>query len=133
YGGTIVALGPSVEGWALGDRVVAGWPPPCGRCYWCRHSRPELCDHTTEVVGAAAPPVPEFSGAYAPRTRVRANRLFRVPAELDEMQAASVEPLAVAVHAVRESKLALGATVLVIGAGPIGLYTLQVARAAGAR
>ena len=133
YGGTIVELGPGVEDWRVGDRVVAGWPPPCGRCYWCRHGRRDLCDRTTEVAGPAAPPVPEFFGAYAPRTRVRANRLFRVPNELDEVQAASVEPLAVAVHAVRASGLALGARVLVIGAGPIGLYTLQVARAAGAR
>jgi (R,R)-butanediol dehydrogenase/meso-butanediol dehydrogenase/diacetyl reductase len=132
YGGTIVSLGRDVDGWRVGDRVVAGWPPPCGRCYWCRHDQNDLCDRTTDLVGPSAPPVPEVYGAYAPRARVRANRLFRVPDELDDVQAASVEPLAVAVHAVRASRLSLGARVLVVGAGPIGLYTLQVARAAGA-
>jgi (R,R)-butanediol dehydrogenase / meso-butanediol dehydrogenase / diacetyl reductase len=132
YGGTIIEVGAGVTGWAIGDRVVAGWPPPCGRCYWCRHGQQELCDRTTRVVRPDTTPTPEFFGAYAPLVRVRANRLFRVPDVLDDVQAASVEPLAVGVHAVRASAVRLGAKVLVIGAGPIGLYTLQAARAAGA-
>lgn len=132
YGGTIVELGEGVDGWALGDRIVAGWPPPCGRCYWCTHTMRDLCDRTTGIRQAADAPAPAFFGAYAELTRVRASRLFRVPDELDDVQAASVEPLSVAVHAVRTSGLKLGGSVLIIGAGPIGLYTLQAARAAGA-
>jgi len=132
FGGTIVAVGPGVEGWQVGDRVVAGWPPPCGRCYWCQNGQRELCDRTTRVTWPDAPPTPEFYGAFAPLTRVRANRLFRVPDGMTDSEAAAVEPLAVAVHAVRASGISLGARVLILGAGPIGLLTLQVARAAGA-
>jgi (R,R)-butanediol dehydrogenase/meso-butanediol dehydrogenase/diacetyl reductase len=72
------------------------------------------------------------AGGYGPLTRTMATRLLRVPDALDDRQAACVEPAAVGYHAVRRSGMTFGDRVAILGAGPIGLFTLQCAREAGA-
>lgn len=138
FGGTIVQLGKGVRGWEVGDRIVGAPMAPCANCVFCRRGEPDLCyQHyrldmqragtgrsTGESLG---------SGGYGPLVRVAAGRLMRVPGGLDDEQAASVEPAAVGFHAVRGSGLRLGERVAILGAGPIGLFTLQCAVAAGAR
>jgi (R,R)-butanediol dehydrogenase/meso-butanediol dehydrogenase/diacetyl reductase len=138
YGGTIVALGKDVTGWEAGDRVVGAPQPPCLNCAFCRRGEFEFCyQHyrldmqragTTMAAGASL-----GSGGYGPLTKITAPRLMRVPEELDDRQAASIEPMAVGFHAVKHSGLRLGDRVAIVGAGPIGLYTLQSALAAGAK
>ena len=72
------------------------------------------------------------SGGFAPRIAVAAGRVVRAHPALSAVEAAQIEPTTVAFHAVRRSGIRLGDVALVQGAGPIGLTTLQWARAAGA-
>jgi 2-desacetyl-2-hydroxyethyl bacteriochlorophyllide A dehydrogenase len=126
FSGAIAGLGPGVEGWQSGDRVVASDAIPCGCCPACRAGRPEGCANLT-MVGFS------IDGALAEYVCMPASELHRVPQGVTLRQAALVEPLAVAIHAVRRSRLRLGDSVLVMGAGPIGLLVTQCARLAGAR
>lgn len=138
FGATIAAIGPGVDGWREGDRVVTTMFEPCRECVFCLRGEPELCYQHYRLdlarrPGSGGDPAPSLgSGGYAPLARSLAARLVRVPDTLDERQAACVEPAAVGFHAVHRSGMALGDRVGVIGAGPIGLFTLQCARTAGA-
>lgn len=138
FGGTIVALGKDVTGWEAGDRVVGAPMKPCMNCAFCRKGEFDLCyqHYRLDAQRSGVPPAGGASlgaGGLAPFTRIGAARLMRIPDGLDERQAASIEPAAVGVHAVRLSGQQFGDRVAVIGAGPIGLFTLQCAVAAGAR
>lgn len=138
FGGTIVEVGRGVTGWEAGDRVVPAPMAPCMNCVFCRRGEPELCyqHYRLDNLRAGTTPAPGASlgsGGYARYAKVMAPRLMRVPDILDDRQAASIEPAAVGLHAVLGSGLKLGQRVAILGAGPIGLYTLQCALAAGAR
>lgn len=138
FGGTIIQLGKDVRGWEVGDRVVGAPMAPCANCVFCRRGEPDLCYQHYRMDMQRAGTLRSTgdslgSGGYAPLARIGAGRLMRVPDGLDDGQAASVEPAAVGFHAVRGSGLRLGERVAVLGAGPIGLFTLQCAIAAGAR
>lgn len=122
----IVALGPEVEGWEVGDRVTANDVIPCGQCRYCRSGRVSLCDAVTM-------PGVTCDGAYAEYMTVAARALYRLPEGVTYEQAAVTDPSSNALHAVRRSGLGLGDRVLVVGAGPIGLLTIQAALLAGAR
>ena len=118
-------------GWQRGDRVVALPLRECDECRplgGCRDRLGILCSRTQVIGLAAAAP-----GGYAEYVRLPAHNALRVPDGLDLRSAALTEPLAVGAHAVRMAGNLLGARVLVIGGGPIGLATLLFARAAGAR
>jgi 2-desacetyl-2-hydroxyethyl bacteriochlorophyllide A dehydrogenase len=125
YSGTIVATGPAVRGWSVGDRVVGGPGPGCGSCAPCRAGTPHLC------VGRDAPGMTPYQGAFATFKALRHDQLFRVPDSLDLRAAALAEPTAVALRGVRRSGAAPGRRVLVTGAGPIGTLTVAVLRALG--
>jgi 2-desacetyl-2-hydroxyethyl bacteriochlorophyllide A dehydrogenase len=137
FGGTIAEIGPGVEGWSIGQRVVAGMLEPCANCWFCRRGERDLCyqhrriemQKAGETRGAAES---LGAGGYGPFARVAAARLMAVPEALDDQEAACVEPAAVGFHAVQKSGLGIGDSVAVLGAGPIGLFTLQCAVAAGA-
>jgi (R,R)-butanediol dehydrogenase/meso-butanediol dehydrogenase/diacetyl reductase len=138
FGGTIVATGSAVSGWEAGDRVVGAPMKPCMNCPFCIKGEFDFCyqHYRLDIQRAGTPPAGGASlgaGGYAPFAKIGAPRLMRVPDALDDRQAASVEPAAVGVHAVRLSKMQLGDRVAILGAGPIGLFTLQGALAAGAR
>lgn len=123
--GEIAKLGPDVEGWRIGQRVVAGGgDPPPGREPPMR-SNPRFNYRTMGFGGSR-------TGGYAEYTLVNAWSLMVIPDGVPDAVAALTEPCAVAVRAVRRSAVRLGATVGVIGAGPIGLLCLQAAHAAGA-
>jgi (R,R)-butanediol dehydrogenase/meso-butanediol dehydrogenase/diacetyl reductase len=129
--GTLSAVGSEVKHLAEGDRVVIGVGPACGRCEACVAGRPEVCIVVqVQVRGrdAAAPP----HGGFAPAIGVAVDRVALANPALGDEDAAQVEPAAVAYHAVRRSGIGLGDLAVVQGAGPIGLLTLQLARAAGA-
>jgi len=124
--GEVVEVGPGVTRIAAGDRVAVEPGVPCGRCEWCRGGRYNLCP---DVVFLATPPV---HGAFRDLIAHRADFLFKLPPELDYEQGAMIEPLAVGVYAASRANLAFGDTVAVLGTGPIGVLTLQAARARGA-
>lgn len=98
----------------------------CGRCEWCRAGHPNLCPN---VQFAGSPP---FPGAMREFFWAKPETLFKLPPGFDAVDAALLEPLGIAIHAVDLAKIRLGASVAVVGAGAIGLYLLQVARVAGA-
>jgi len=125
--GLIDELGPDVEGWQEGDRVVAIAYEPCKQCGPCLQGEYQLCPNK-DWIGLGAKP-----GAFAEYVKVYSTMLLRVPEQVDDRTAAMTEPLAVALHAVRSSHINLGDTVVVIGAGPIGLLVTQCVQIAGAR
>lgn len=126
FAGTIVALGPDAGGWQTGERVVASDALVCGECRPCREGRLDDCASLT-MVGIT------HDGAMADYVRISARALHRLPAGVSLRQGALVEPLSVALHGVRRSRLRAGDRALVMGAGPIGLLTAQCALLAGAR
>ncbi|HEX9260054.1 MAG TPA: zinc-binding dehydrogenase, partial [Acidimicrobiales bacterium] len=129
--GTVRALGPGVSGLHEGDRVVAAVARPCGRCDACRLGQSAWC--TTAFMGMIGrDPLAPPHGGFSPRIAIAADRLLRAHEGLTDEQAAMVEPTTVALHAVRRTPITAGDTVVVQGCGPIGLLTLQCARAAGA-
>lgn len=129
--GTVSAAGADVKSVGEGDRVVVAAAPACGSCAACRAGQADRClvaFASTLGRDELAPP----HGGFAPRLAVAASRVVRTDAGLTDDQAAQVEPMTVAFHAVRMSDLRLGDVAVVQGAGPIGLGTLQWVRAAGA-
>jgi (R,R)-butanediol dehydrogenase/meso-butanediol dehydrogenase/diacetyl reductase len=129
--GTVTAAWDDTDGIGEGDRVVVGVPVACGRCPECQQGLTEYCRTVSMTVRGRdrlAPP----HGGFAPRITVRAARLVRAHPDLSDEEAAQVEPATVAFHGVRRSRITAGDTVVVQGAGPIGLFALQFARAAGA-
>ncbi len=124
--GEVAAVGAGVTNFREGDRVIGGIAPACGDCSACRAGYSQDCPH--QLASLMGTP----HGGFAPAIAASARRLTPVPDGLDDLDAAMVEPLTVALHGVRRTDIRLGDSVAVIGAGPIGLLTLQCALAAGA-
>jgi (R,R)-butanediol dehydrogenase / meso-butanediol dehydrogenase / diacetyl reductase len=129
--GTVAATGAGVDGLQEGDRVVAAVPPACGRCPECLRGLGDYCRTASLVVRGRDPLAPPHGG-FAGSITVQATRVLRAHPDLSDEVAAQVEPATVAFHGVRRSGITPGDTVVVQGAGPIGLLALQFARAAGA-
>jgi len=127
--GIIAQLGRHVSGWEVGQRVTFDSTLYCGRCYFCRRGQVNLCQER-RVLGVSCREY-RRDGAMADYVRVPARALYRLPAGLGFDEAAMVEPLSVALHAVRLSRLGPADRVLVVGTGVIGLLIVQVVRAAG--
>ena len=127
--GVVVKLGAGVNGFSEGDRVTFDSMISCGRCRFCRSGAPNLCDDRT-VLGVSCEDY-RRNGAFAEYVNVPEHIVFKVPDSLPFNEAAMVEPVSVAVHAVNLTPVRLGATALVVGAGMIGLLTVQALRAAG--
>ncbi|WP_297153050.1 alcohol dehydrogenase catalytic domain-containing protein [Thermogemmatispora sp.] len=124
--GIVAAVGPGVQGWKEGDAVVAANSAPCDRCFYCRRGRYSLCEDLLLLNGAYA----EYLLVPA---RIVQRNLYRLPQGLSFTAAALTEPLACALHGVEESEIQPGDTVLIIGAGPLGLLLAAAARLMGAR
>ena len=124
--GTIEEIGPEVEGWSVGDRVVVRPLEPCGHCPACLKGHSHICQNLN-FIGIDSP------GAFQSAWTVPAHTLHRLPDGLSLEQAALVEPLAVACHDVRMGEVTPGEQVVVIGGGPIGTVVSLVAREVGAR
>lgn len=129
--GTVAQLGDGVTGLHAGQRVVGGVGPACGQCAQCRAGHSRHCDTVFAEANGVDADAPEH-GAFSTRVHVSARRVVAVPEPLSDVEAALVEPTAVTFHAVRRVGAELGATTVVLGAGPIGLLTAQNARRAGA-
>jgi (R,R)-butanediol dehydrogenase / meso-butanediol dehydrogenase / diacetyl reductase len=128
FSGTVRDLGEGVGDLSIGDHVAVAPIEWCGSCYSCSHSWPQMCRRLGLYGGYRLP----LHGGLAPQVVVSRRSVFVVPTGLDVVHAALAEPMAVAVHAVRRGPVTLGASVLILGAGPIGLGVLQSVRAGGA-
>jgi L-iditol 2-dehydrogenase len=129
--GTVAALGPRVAGVREGDRVTFDSTIYCGECEYCRKGEVNLCN-SRQVLGVSTPDF-RREGAFAEYVVVPERVIYGLPASIPFEQAAMIEPLAVAVHAVSLSKVTADTTALVVGAGMIGLLVLQVLRDAGCK
>jgi L-iditol 2-dehydrogenase len=127
--GTIAALGDSVTGFAVGERVTFDSTIFCGACSNCRRGDVNLCDHR-QVLGVSCSEY-RRAGAFAEYVSVPARTLYRLPDTLSFNEAAMLEAVSVALHGVSLAQLSADSTTLVVGAGMIGLLTLQALRAAG--
>jgi L-iditol 2-dehydrogenase len=126
FAGVISELAPDVTGWRVGERVAVANSAPCGLCFYCRNHQENLCDDLLFLNGAYARFI------IVPARLVQKN-LLRLKPETDFRDAALVEPLACVVLAVEDTGLRAGQRVLVIGAGPIGLMFVALARHLGCR
>ncbi len=127
--GVIEAVGANVKGWGPGDRVTFDSTVSCGQCYFCARGEINLCDNR-QVLGVSCG---EFRrhGAFAELVSVPARILYKLPESLGFAQAAMIEAVSIAVHAVNITPKTLGDTAVVVGSGMIGLLTIQAAKAAG--
>jgi L-iditol 2-dehydrogenase len=127
--GTVSALGKSVTEFAKGDRVTFDSTVFCGSCPPCRRGEINLCCNR-QVLGVSCSDY-RRAGAFAEYVAVPARIVYRLPDNLSFAEAAMLEAIAVAVHAVSLAKVSAGNSALVVGAGMIGLLTAQVLHAAG--
>ncbi|WP_412519831.1 alcohol dehydrogenase catalytic domain-containing protein [Actinomadura madurae] len=119
--GVVAAVGARVSDLAVGDRVAANLFAECGSCDHCKLGQPQFC--LRRHVGAAG---------FARRASYRPGQLFRLPETVSLRHGALLEPVATVLHAVEQSAIRAGEAVLVLGAGPLGLLAVQVARLLGA-
>jgi len=124
--GTIEEVGAGVAEFRRGMRVVALNSAPCGICYFCSKKQPNLCEDLLFNNGAYAEYI------KVPRRIVEVNML-RIPDQVSFEAAAMCEPLACVLHGLNETHPEPGDSVVVIGAGPIGLMFMQVAKLSGMR
>jgi L-iditol 2-dehydrogenase len=127
--GVIAEAGSEAGPWKAGDRVTFDSTISCGECAFCQLGQINLCDRR-QVLGVSCGEYRRH-GAFAEYVAVPARILYRLPDGLSFDQAALIEAVSVAVHAVSLTPVAPGDTAVVVGCGMIGQLTIQAARAAG--
>ncbi|MEM6978310.1 MAG: galactitol-1-phosphate 5-dehydrogenase [Planctomycetota bacterium] len=128
--GVVAAIGANVIDLNVGDRVTFDSMVSCSNCEFCRDGHRNLCD-SRMVLGVSCDEYRRH-GAFAQQISVPRRIVYQLPDTLSFEHAALVEAVSVAVHAAAVTPVQLGDTAVVVGAGMIGLLTLQAARAAGA-
>jgi L-iditol 2-dehydrogenase len=125
FSGRVEEAGSAVKGFSPGDRVTA--PPliPCGVCKWCRMGEYSLCEDY-DYYGSRR------DGAMAEYIAVKESNLLKLPAGISYEDAAATDPCANALHAMSRAGFKRGESVVIYGAGPIGLFAAQYARINGA-
>lgn len=128
FAGVVAKLGKNVEGidgFQVGDRVVAANSAPCGECFFCKKEEYNLCEDLHLLNGAYA----EYITVPA---RIVQKNMLKIPDDLSFDKAAFCEPLANVVHGVERTEIKAGQTVGIIGIGPIGLMFAKLAKLKGA-
>lgn len=124
-GGRVVETGSKVTNLKIGDRVALEPGKTCGRCEFCKTGRYNLCP---DVIFFATPPI---DGVFQDYVAHPADLCFKIPDNMDTMEAALIEPLAVGFHAARQGNAKAGQTAVVTGAGCIGLVSMMALKAMG--
>jgi L-iditol 2-dehydrogenase len=124
--GEVIEVGKNVTTVKIGDRVALEAGVPCKTCEFCRLGRYNLCPNVTFL---ATPP---FHGAYREYITHTEDFLFKLPDNMTYEEGAMIEPLSVGVYAAERGGVNVRNTVVIIGAGTIGLMTLQAVKARGA-
>ena len=123
--GVIEKLGDGVEGLKVGQKVTIQPQVVCGECWPCRNGKYNLCE-SLKVMGF------QTTGVASEFFAVDAEKITPLPEEMSLEEGAMIEPLAVAVHAVRRAGDVTGKDICVLGAGPIGILVAQAAKGLGA-
>jgi L-iditol 2-dehydrogenase len=129
--GTVETVGEGATKYKKGDRVTFDSTIYCGECQYCKRGQINLCDNR-EVIGVSCGDYRRH-GAFAEYVVVPERIMYPLPMDFSFEAAAMLEAVSVALHGVKVSQVVGGETALVIGAGMIGLLTLQAARAAGCK
>src|SRR5215470_10483063 len=129
--GVVEAVGSAVKNFVRGERVTFDSTVYCGECANCKRGDVNLCDRR-QVLGVSCGDY-RRAGAFAEFVAVPARICYRLPENLEFAEAAMLEAVAVAIHAVKLGQVGAEDTTLVIGAGTIGILTLQALRAAGCK
>ena len=127
--GVVAEVGAGVRSFRPGDRVTFDSTVSCGECAFCRRGEVNLCERR-EVLGVSCGEY-RRAGAFAEFLVVPERILYPLPDAMPFAEAAMLEAVSVALHAVRMAGVRGGETALIVGAGMIGLLTLQAARKAG--
>jgi len=127
--GEVAQTGSSVTDLRLGERVTFDSTIYCGRCFYCAAGQVNLCDNR-QVLGVS-PGAYRRHGAFAELVSVPRHIVYRLPDTISFQQAAMIEAVSVAVHAVGLLPVEPGETAVVVGSGMIGLLAIQAARLAG--
>ena len=122
--GVVEEVGADVRGFHPGDHVVGDPRVSCGKCRWCRQGSYNLCPDLG-FIGEVSP------GCFAEYIVLHPRKLLKVPPGVDLRRAALVEPLAVALHIAQKGGLSQKDTIGIMGAGPVGLLTVIVAKEIG--
>ncbi|AMV33880.1 Sorbitol dehydrogenase [Pirellula sp. SH-Sr6A] len=127
--GIVVEVGSAVRGFSVGDRVTFDSTVSCGKCHFCRAGSINLCENR-QVLGVACN---EFrrQGAFAQFVTVPQHIAYPIPESLPFEHAAMIEAVSIAVHATNRTPKHLGGSVVVVGAGMIGLLCIQTLKLAG--
>lgn len=120
--GVIDEVGPGVEDWRVGDRVVVGLIIGCGQCTYCHRGEESLCLNIREL-GI------HVNGGFAEYVQAPVSTLHRLPDEMSFIEGATADPLASSYRGVRRLGVSPDDRVVIFGPGPIGLYALQALRA----
>lgn len=128
--GTIIEVGREVKDYQEGERVAIAPAVPCGSCHYCRQGEQSMCAHLT-AIGY------HYDGGFAeymlvPPLAVRNGCVNNLPDSLSFEEAALAEPLACCINGQELSGVKLGDTVVIIGAGPVGCFHVQLAKSQGA-
>ncbi|MBD1897022.1 zinc-dependent dehydrogenase [Coleofasciculus sp. FACHB-129] len=134
--GVITSVGSEVTGWQIGQRVVVMHHIPCMRCDYCLNDNFSMCDVYKNVTTTAG--FTPSGGGFAdyvkvPGHIVRSGGLIPIPGNVSFEQASFVEPTNCCLKAVKKAQVAPGQTVLITGAGPIGLMFIMLVKYFGAR
>lgn len=124
-GGVVVEVGKNVTHLKVGDRVALEPGKTCGHCEYCREGKYNLCP---DVVFFATPPV---DGVFQEYVAHEAALCFKLPENVDTLEGALIEPLAVGFHAANQGGAHAGQTAVVFGAGCIGLVSMMALKAEG--
>jgi len=126
FAGEVAALGRDVSSWKPGDRATAAPQIPCYACEWCQLGEFNLCNDY-DYVGSRS------DGSFAQYVKIPAVNLVRMPETVDFEEAAATDPACIALHGIRRAGgIRTGETLVVLGAGPIGLFACQWGRILGA-
>jgi L-iditol 2-dehydrogenase len=124
--GQVVQVGQAVSSLSVGDRVVVDIQVPCGRCRFCRMGRYNLCP-VKRCMGD-----PPTNGAFAEYVTWPADFTYAMPHGMTFDEGALIEPLSIGLYVVSRARICLGDSVVIMGAGTVGLMALYAALAAGA-
>lgn len=129
--GEISEVGKNVKNWEIGDRVAVANVIPCHSCHSCLTGRENACMNR-KAIGY------EFNGGFAeyvliPAIALKSNNLVKIPNDISFEEGALIEPLSCCIRGQKNAGTKFGDVVLIVGAGPIGLMHMQLAKLAGAQ
>lgn len=125
--GTVIGVGKGVTKFAIGDKVAIEPGIPCRKCKFCMEGRYNICPNVDFMATQ-----PNYKGALTNYLTHPESLSYHLPEGMNTLEGALVEPAAVGMHAAKEGKVTPGKKIVILGAGCIGLMTLQACKVMGA-